>query len=164
MHVIVPPVLIGDSIYRIVAPLPSLLEVEEWMGEWWEPCTLTFRTVASAPPAAHTLLESRGVPRDERGSPAQRASVEAIEAMLLAHVIFRPSTNGVPPVEGASGRRRKSYAGSARFGKGTRSRGRRAEDAPDAKPVITHGPRRRRSDQKPPAGGEPDRKSPSISD
>jgi hypothetical protein len=165
VHVILSPVVIGDSIYRIVAPLPSLLEVEEWMGEWWEPSTLTFRMVASAPPASQALLAERGVPRDEWGSPAQRATAEAIDAMLLAHVIFRPPTNGAPLVDGPGGRRRKSYPGSARFGKRVRSHGRRADDAPGAAPVIPLGPRRRRSDQKQtPPTGERKQPPPRVSD
>jgi hypothetical protein len=165
VHVVIPPVLIGDRIFRIVAPLPSLLEVEEWMGEWWEPSTLTFRTVSSAPPASHLVLASRGVPRQEWGAPEERVSMEAIDAMLRAHVIFRPPTNGAPPAEGANGRRRKSYPGSARFGKAARSRGRRADDAPDATPAIPLGPRRRRSDHKPkPPAADRERPPPNVID
>lgn len=149
MHVIVPPVVVADRICRIVAPLPSLLEVEEWMGEWWEPCMLTFREVGAAPPATARLLEQRGVPRDEWGLQGERASMERIDALLLANVVVRPPSAGTPHVEGAHGRRQKAYPGSARFGRAKRTPKR---PSPGADAVIRLGPRRRRSDPGPEAG------------
>lgn len=145
MHVIVPPVVVRDRIVRIVSPISSLLEVEEWMGEWWEPCTVTFRTVSGAPRAGDELLAARGVPREDWGSSVERISSEEIEAMLLAHVIFRP-TLPVPMTDEPAGRRRKVFVGSARFRGGRQAKGSRASDR-GAPPPTWKGPWRRASDR-----------------
>jgi hypothetical protein len=130
--ILVPPVVVRDRICRIVAPVPSLLEVEEWTGEWWEPSTLTLREVSSAPMASVEVLRASGIPQDEWGSALTRASAQAIEAMLLADVIERAplaSTDtppdGMPRVtaEDPAMRRKRLYPGSARFGLAKRRRG-----------------------------------------
>ena len=59
MRVVVPPVLVRDRLCRIVAPVESLLEVEEWVGEWWEPSVVTLSAVSTAAAATDAQLAAR---------------------------------------------------------------------------------------------------------
>ncbi len=151
MRVVVPPVLVHDRICRIVSPVESLLEVEEWVGEWWEPSGLTLSTVSGAPPVPEVELVRHGVPPSDWGSAADRTSSSAIEAMMLAHVTVRPRDLQLVPADGParSGRRRKEYAGSARFRRGLRVAGKRATDRGDAPSAELKGPWRRSTDVPP---------------
>ena len=65
MRVVIAPVLVGKRIVRLVAPLDSLLEVEEWVGEWWEPTDVTLTVASRAPSAPFALLRRRGVPAED---------------------------------------------------------------------------------------------------
>ncbi len=121
MIVIVPPALVRDRLCRIVAPVPTLLEVEEWTGAWWEPSSLTLREVSSAPLASHALLLAHAVPREEWGTAITPVSAQTIEAMMRAHVVERDTGphSPTPPVRRTdedAARRKRPYPGSARFG------------------------------------------------
>ena len=65
MRVVVPPVLVDDRICRIIAAIESLLEVEEWVGAWWEPSTIPLTQVSGAMRAPVELLRQRGVPESD---------------------------------------------------------------------------------------------------
>jgi hypothetical protein len=83
MRVIVPPVVVDGRICRIVAPLPTLVEVQEWKGEWWLLSDVLLSTAAVAPPAPHPLLEVQGVPPADRG-PANRETGRFTETTIFA--------------------------------------------------------------------------------
>lgn len=172
MRIIVPPVLIGTRICRIVAPVEHLLEVEEWVGEWWEPCALTISEVGAAPRVSEKMLDQRAVPREDRGPNDDRTSASAIQTMMLAHVMLRPENTDVTPSSNITrGPRQKVYSGSRRFGnrRGSQAdrrrsgRGenaeqwngpwRRASDQP-SKTEITPKPKKRRRSSTPPEGSD----------
>jgi len=84
MRILVAPVVIGDRICRIVSPVASLLEVEEWAGEWWEPSSVTITTASQAPAATERLLRERGVPLEDCISPGPRAEDLEIQMLMRA--------------------------------------------------------------------------------
>lgn len=150
MRVLVAPVLVGDRICRIVSPIDSLLEVEEWVGEWWEPSSVTLTAASQAPAASEQVLHARGVPPDDRRASESGVSDPDIQSLLRAHQPAAPDHPDLIPSDGSrtAGRRRREYPGNARFRRGRPAaaapldRGdlRRADD-PDRR-----GPRRRASD------------------
>ena len=127
MRVVVPPVLIDGRICRIVSPVTALLEVEEWVGEWWQPSTVPLTRASVADAAPLDLLVARGVPDADRVAPQDRPSREEIEAMIRTSDPDRPVEarfdEDVPRMAPVA---RRDYPGSARFGRppgGKRGRG-----------------------------------------
>lgn len=120
MRVLVAPVLVGDRICRIVSPIDSLLEVEEWVGEWWEPSSVTLTAASQAAPASERLLRARGVPAADRRATEQGVTEPDIQSLLRAHEPAAPT--GSPPVPSAdrpgTERRAREYPGNARFLRG----------------------------------------------
>ena len=110
MRVLVAPVVVGDRICRIVSPVRSLLEVEEWAGEWWEPSLVTLTEVVRARAASRSELRARGVPEADHAASGQLTPI-ALQAMLRAHEPSHP----VLEVTAAPARPRRAYAGNARF-------------------------------------------------
>jgi hypothetical protein len=84
MLVIVPPVIVDGKICRIVAPVQSLLEVQEWMGDFWLPSDVLLSTAAASEPAPLSLLHSNGVPRADHGQWPQRSTSMLTEGALIA--------------------------------------------------------------------------------
>ena len=87
MRVILPPVVVDGKICRIVAPVPSLLEVQEWMGDFWLPSDVLLSTVTTSDPAPLSLLHSSGVPRADHGRWPQRGLGTLTEGALIARAI-----------------------------------------------------------------------------
>jgi hypothetical protein len=116
MNVVVPPVLVGGKILRIVSSAPHLYEVEEWVGEWWEPSSVTLSVATMAPVASREELDARGVPESERTSGAERLSIEHLSERLRAPVNAFEFDISKPPSISTEGMvRRREYAGSAKF-------------------------------------------------
>jgi hypothetical protein len=150
MRVIVPPVVVGDRICRIVAAVESLLEVEEWVGQWWEPSTVTLSDASLGVSATEAVLESRGVPTDDWRVATPRLADMEIQALLQTrdpHVaepmrLDDAVTRSSPP-------RRRSYPGNARFSSRTIAAMERAQEVPDRRRRSDgnrNGPRRRKTD------------------
>lgn len=137
MRIICPPVLVGDRICRIVSPIESLLEVEEWAGAWWEPSSVTLTTASLAPAATVADLEGRGVPTDGC-EPGPRSAGQQIQALMRATVSASALSSAVDPANERrpNGTRRRVYTGNARFRRG----GVESDEAP----------RRRATDELPP--------------
>ncbi len=157
MRVIVPPVVVGDRICRIVAAVESLLEVEEWVGQWWEPSTVTLSDASLGVPASEVVLEARGVPSDDWRTIDARSAEVDIQALLQTRDPQRAEpmrlddgvTRSNPP-------RRRSYPGNARFSSRTIAAMERAKEVPDRRRRSDgnrNGPRRRKTDTPPDAGG-----------
>ncbi len=138
MRIICPPVLVGDRICRIVSPIESLLEVEEWAGAWWEPSSVTLTTASVAPAATVAELEGRGVPTDDN-APSPESAGQQIQALMRATVSAAAQSTMVDPANERrpDGARRRVYTGNARFRNGGVEK--------DASPQ-----RRRATDQHPP--------------
>jgi len=164
MRVVVSPVLVGDRIVRIVSPVDSLLEVEEWVGEWWEPSAITLTTASQAPSAPVAVLQARGVPLEDCAETASRPSEHALQFLMLATArdANDPLIASDLTTRPARGLRRKSYPGNARFRRGTPSKRAaqrdgtpREADAVDTadrrqdQSATWQGPWRRASDQPP---------------
>ena len=80
MSVRAAPGVVHGRICRIVSPVPSLLELEEWFGERWEPSSVPITAASVAAPALESELVAQGVPSDDWGltdPPAQREALEA---------------------------------------------------------------------------------------
>jgi len=154
MRVIVPPVLVGHRICRVVTPVEHLLEVQDWVGEWWEPSALTISEVCAAPKASEETLIARGVPAEDRSGDDDRTSASAIQTMMQASVIFRPQPADVTAAARiiGDGRRQKVYSGSRKFGRGRGDR-RRSDRGEQAPPWI--GPFRRATDDASPQAVAP---------
>lgn len=110
MRVLVAPVVVGDRICRIVSPVRSLLEVEEWAGAWWEPSLVTLTEAVRARAASRAELRARGVPDADHAASGHLTSV-ALQAMLRAHEPKHP----VLEVTTAPRRPGRAYPGNARF-------------------------------------------------
>lgn len=82
MNVVLPPVVVDGKICRIVAPVPSLLEVQEWMGAFWLPSDVLLSTATAAAPAPLALLHSHGVPRADHGQWPRHGTIT--EGALIA--------------------------------------------------------------------------------
>jgi hypothetical protein len=117
MRVVVPPVLLDDRIYRIVAPIEALLEVEEWVGSWWQPSTMPLTTASGAPPAEIAVLLARGVPVGDWAGDEPRSAPRNIEALLQTNDPDRASASALDDsVKRSPVPRRNQYPGNARFG------------------------------------------------
>jgi len=117
MRVVVGPVLIDDRIYRIVAAVESLLEVEEWAGSWWQPSTIPLTTASGAPPADCELLLARGVPIDDWATGEPRSALMNIEALMQTNDPDRASKPALDDtVKRGPAPRRSQYPGNRRFG------------------------------------------------
>ena len=153
MRVVVPPVLVDDRIVRIVSPVESLLEVEEWVGAWWEPSGVTLTQASIAPVAPDALLHERGVPREDCETAEPRPAQIDIEALIHTHDPARPeqmrfddaSVARVVPT------RRRKYPGNARFRRHSAANGNAAVDPERRKKKSADPatPRRRASDHPP---------------
>lgn len=117
MRILVAPVLVGDRICRIISPIESLLEVEEWVGEWWEPSTVTLTTASQSPAAPERVLQERGVPAEDRVATEPRASDPEIQGLMRPdQQPFAPSARIEDTLAPrANGARRRQYSGNARF-------------------------------------------------
>jgi hypothetical protein len=132
VRVLVPPVLVGDRICRIVSPVDSLLEVEEWMGAWWEPSTIPLTTASTALRAPDDLLRDRGVPADDCVASEVRPDEHDIQAMLLIHDPDRPAQMRFDEdVVRVTSIRARKYPGNARFSRRPASA---HDDTPDTTP------------------------------
>lgn len=163
MRILVAPVLVGDRICRIVSPIASLLEVEEWVGEWWEPSTVTLTTASQAPLALDRLLDERGVPVADRVATEPRASDPEIQVLLLAREPAVSPNERIDdaPARLANGTRRRQYSGNARFRRARAATPSTALDRADLRRPGSdgewRGPYRRATDR--PAVDETDRQT-----
>ncbi len=160
MRVVVPPVLLGDRIVRIVSPVESLLEVEEWVGEWWEPSGVTLTEASVAPAAPTELLLSRGLPPDDCVATHARPALRDIEALIHTRDPERSTSPRFDEelVARAVPARRRKYPGNARFRRHAASGRDSAEPDPERrkkKSTDPLSPRRRASDL-PPESSPPD--------
>lgn len=119
MRILSPPVLVGERICRVVSPIASLLEVEEWVGAWWEPSAVTITTASQAPQASVAVLHARGVPA---GDHTMEASMHLgdVQALMRASVVPYVQPLAVSPdnERRPTGSRRKVYSGNSRFRRG----------------------------------------------
>ncbi len=116
MRVIVPPVVVGDRICRIVSAVESLLEVEEWAGQWWEPSSVTLSDASHGRSVDAEALRARGVPPEDCIATAPRSGGSEIQALLQT----RDPDHGQEmllndDVMRSTPSRRRSYPGNARF-------------------------------------------------
>jgi hypothetical protein len=149
MRVVVSPVIVGDRICRIVSPVQSLLEVEEWAGDWWEPSSIPLTTASLSPAADESILRERGVPEADCVTHEPRPAQLDIEASLLTRDPERPAQMRFDEdVRRSTGPRKRKYPGNARFRRGTQSTT-DAERRRDASGEW-NGPWRRSTDRPPP--------------
>ena len=155
MRVIVPPVVVGDRICRIIAPVASLLEVEEWVGQWWEPSAVTLSEASLGVSAPDALLAARGVPADDWRASEARSGEQDIQALLQIRDPEREQRLD-EDVARSMPTRRRSYPGNARFSSRAIAAAERRTDDSDrrARPeAATPGPHRRETDTPIDAGG-----------
>lgn len=119
MRILSPPVLVGERICRVVSPIASLLEVEEWVGAWWEPSAVTITTASQAPRASVVVLHARGVPAEDHTTEAS-APLGDVQALMRASVVPYVQPLAVSPdnERRPNGSRRKIYSGNSRFRRG----------------------------------------------
>ena len=134
MRIVVPPVVVDGRICRIVAPVEALLEVEEWVGEWWEPSSIGLTTASHAERASREQLLAHGVPEADHGLDEHRTPFDEIEAMIQRRDPERAAS--LEDVALPAQATRRVYPGNARFK-------RQAHDAPDAPPHARGGVARR---------------------
>ncbi len=117
MRVIVPPVLVGDRICRIVSALESLLEVEEWVGAWWEPSDVPLTQVSSATAASELVLFARNVPKSDQTTSSVRPLHGDVEALMQPDAPERPDGMRFDEeaMVSATAPRQPLYPGNARF-------------------------------------------------
>jgi hypothetical protein len=147
MPVVLPPAFVGTRLVRVVAPVPSLLEVEEWAGEWWEPSSVTISEACAAESATKEQLDTAGVPKADRETVIDERITRAALSILFSMPAHLNGTNQMASLEQKpnGGRRRNDYAGSAKFKK-RGPKGKRAGG--DSTPAEQfQGPFRRASDQ-----------------
>ena len=148
MRIVVPPVLIGERILRVTAPVDSLFEVEEWTGEWWEPSLLTITVVSQAARAPEALLIARGVPIEDRTAGSE-LDQDLVQQRM--HATESDATQDFRLDESATrrqGKRQRVFAGSARFRRGRHSSSEEQRDG--AAGTDWPGPFRRASDREGP--------------
>lgn len=58
------PVLVDDTVCRIVRANETHIEVQEWHGMYWQPSSRPLCCVEEGMPASHDLLESLGIPSE----------------------------------------------------------------------------------------------------
>lgn len=155
MRIICPPVLVGDRICRIVSPIESLLEVEEWVGAWWEPSSVTVTTASHSPAAPVAQLTERGVPLTDC-APGPRPAEEEIQALMRANVTSATQPVSLDPENERrrNGARRKVYTGNSKFRKGRSAVAAeaRADQRTAERSAERTVPRRRATDAVPPQG------------
>ncbi|MCU0623922.1 MAG: hypothetical protein MUF53_08660, partial [Gemmatimonadaceae bacterium] len=95
------------------APIDALLEVEEWVGAWWEPSSVPLTSVAVAPRATDDELDVRGIPSTDRGRDDERLSQQDIEALIQSRDPEHPADLEWHPLPDASPPR--VYPGNTRF-------------------------------------------------
>lgn len=132
--------------------MASLLEVEEWAGDWWEPSSIPLTTASLSPTADEAVLRARGVPIEDCASSEPRIAQLDIETLMMTRdperaeqVVFDED------VSRSTGPRRRKYPGNSRFRRGRPARGDTAIDAErrgDGASEWT-GPRRRATDHPP---------------
>ena len=152
MRVVVAPVLVDDRICRIVSAIQSLLEVEEWVGGWWEPSLIPLTLVSSSPQADPVMLRARGVPPEDCATDVPRPDQIDIESQMRPRDPERPSDMRFDEdVHQINGPRKRKYPGNARFRRDPRG-GSAAAEAERRRGTDTEwaGPRRRASDTPPP--------------
>jgi hypothetical protein len=134
MRVILAPVVIDGRICRVVSAIDTLLEVEEWVGAWWEPSLVTISDAARGTPASDALLLAGGVPPTDWIVTEARSDAASVLRQL------RPAlpTDGLapdvdpPPLPPLDVR---FYAGNARFNRKRRVPLRDEASPPLAPPV-----------------------------
>jgi hypothetical protein len=152
MRVVVAPVVVDGRICRIVSPVATLLEVEEWAGEWWEPSVMPLTLVSSAPLADAELLRARGLPVDDCTTSEPRPSQVDIEALMMTRDPEQSSEERFnDDVRRTVGTRRRKYPGNARFRREPRGGPGVEADRRQDSATEWHGPWRRASDTPPPA-------------
>ena len=117
MRVVVAPVLVDDRICRRVAAIESLLEVEEWVGAWWEPSCVSLTQVSSAASTAPEVLRARGLSEvDIEAVSAPMRSLE-FEALMRGTDPHRPADMRFEdePVLRAAPAVKKLCPGNSRF-------------------------------------------------
>lgn len=144
MPVVLPPAFVGSRLVRVVAPVPSLLEVEEWAGEWWEPSSVTISEACAAEAASKDQLDAAGVPKADRETVIDVRITRAALSILFSMPSHLNGTNQLASLEQKpnGGRRRNDYAGSAKF----RKRGPKGKRTDANTTEQFQGPYRRSSD------------------
>jgi hypothetical protein len=151
MRVVVAPVLVDDRICRIVSAIQSLLEVEEWVGGWWEPSLIPLTLVSSAPQADPRTLRARGVPDEDCLAEAPRPTPVDIESLMRPRDPERPSDMRFDEdVHQINGPRKRKYPGNARFRRDPRGGSAADIDRRRDTDAEWTGPRRRATDTPPP--------------
>ena len=157
MRVVVSPVLVGERLCRIVAPIESLLEVEEWAGAWWEPSNVTLTETSLATTASVEVLRAHFVPEDDWYASDARPDDHQIQAQMYTRDPDRSEqTKFDDKVVRRLESRRRKYPGNSRFRRGpgvqdsTFEGERRRED-----PTEWNGPWRRSTDVRPDSTGAP---------
>jgi hypothetical protein len=120
MRVIVAPVIVNDRVCRIVSPVDSLLEVEEWVGEWWAPSTIPLTIASLAETAPQSLLIDLGIPASDWFAIELRPAQGEIEASMQTLNSERPPEMRMEDevVRRGAGPKRRVYPGNARFRRG----------------------------------------------
>jgi hypothetical protein len=123
MRVLVAPVLVGDRICRIVSPIDSLVEVEQWMGEWWEPSSVTLTAASQSPRASEAVLSDRGVPPEDWHADGDAMTDAEIQSLLRASEPAAPAGRPSGPAieRRLPASRPREYPGNARFLRGQSS-------------------------------------------
>jgi hypothetical protein len=151
MRVVLPPVQVGERICRIVSPLSSLLEVEEWVGEWWEPSSVTLTTVSHALRVSDERLRVCGIPPADCIVSEPVIAQAELEALLLTHdpersVQMLLEGDAIPRLAAPP---RKLYPGNAKFRKAALALTNRGLDHPErrrSRASVWKGPWRRATD------------------
>jgi hypothetical protein len=120
MRVIVAPVVVNDRVCRIVSPVDSLLEVEEWVGEWWEPSAVPLTTVSLAEAAPQSMLLDLGIPASDWFAIDLRPAQGDIEASMQTLNSERPAEMRMEDevVRRGAAPKRRAYPGNSRFRRG----------------------------------------------
>lgn len=120
MRVLLGPVVVDHRVCRIVSPLSTLLEVEEWVGEWWEPSLVPLTRASCAPLATPELLVACGIPPADWGPVTSPLTSSEVEAMMQVADEDHPADLLALPVARAPERPvRRAYPGNRKFRHGT---------------------------------------------
>jgi len=123
MRVIVAPVIVNDRVCRIVSPVDSLLEVEEWVGAWWAPSTIPLTIASLAATAPQAMLLDLGIPASDWFAIELRPAQGDIEASMQTRNSERSAEMRMEDevVRRGAGPKRRAYPGNARFRRGSPS-------------------------------------------
>lgn len=156
MRVVVAPVVVDGRICRIVSPVDSLLEVEEWAGDWWEPSVVPLTLVSLAPLADAETLRGHGVPPDDCVAVEPRPAPQDIEALMMTRDPEKsPEMRFDEDVRRKVGTRRRKYPGNARFRRDRRGNAKPEVDRRSDATTEWNGPWRRATDGAPAASESP---------